>query len=219
GIYPDSATNFASGTQGVPYSQVIQVRVPQDSIIIVGGFPVTATINLIDVTSIGGLPPGLSYTCNPVTCIYVGNSNGCAEIMGTPTAAGYYPLQAVLETNATIFGVPTTQIDTIDYYFIDIAIGIGIAEVNSETELVLNQNVPNPVTDYTQITYYSSKNRIISLTVHDLLGSLVYSSEMEAHKGENFFNLNLSGISSGIYVYSIGNDEVKATKRLVIAKE
>jgi hypothetical protein len=57
GITPDSATNFVAGTVGVAYNQVIQVRAPVDSVIIVGGFPVTAIINFIEVTTLSGLPP------------------------------------------------------------------------------------------------------------------------------------------------------------------
>lgn len=219
GIIPDSATNMLPGVEGVAYSQIMQFKAPIDTVIIVGGFPVTAQIVSIQLTSLSGLPPGLTSSCVPASCIYPGGSNGCAAVTGIPTTAGNYPIVAILTTQVTIFGTPATQIDTIDYYFIDITAGVGIDEIQTNAELVLNQNVPNPVTDHTQITYYSSKDRILSLTIHDLLGSQVLTKKMEAQKGQNIFMLNLSSISSGIYLYSIGNDEVKATKRLVIAKE
>ena len=207
------------GMVGIPYSQIMQFKAPVDTVILVGGFPVTAQIVSMQLSSLSGLPPGLTSACVPSSCIYPGGSNGCAAITGTPTTAGNYSIVAIIITQVTIFGAPATQIDTVDYYNINISTGVGINEIQTNANLVLDQNVPNPVTDHTQITYYSSKDRILTFAVHDLLGSQVLMKEMEAHKGQNIFMLNLSGISSGIYLYSIGNDEVKATKRLVIAKE
>lgn len=219
GIVPDSATNMLPGVVGVTYNQEMQFKAPVDTVISVGGFPVTAQIVSIELTSLTGMPPGLSSACNPASCVYPGGSNGCALITGMPSTAGTYPITAIVTTSFTIFGTPASQIDTVDYYFINISSGVGIEEINNEADLVLEQNIPNPVIDFTQITFYSSKNRMVIVQVHDLLGSEVYRTEMEAQKGQNIINLNLNGVSSGIYVYSIGNDEVKATKRLVIAKE
>ncbi|MFM7079047.1 MAG: hypothetical protein ACKOYC_04560, partial [Bacteroidota bacterium] len=41
GIYPDSATGLASGVVGVPYTQVIQAKVPVDTVVSINGLPPT----------------------------------------------------------------------------------------------------------------------------------------------------------------------------------
>ena len=53
-----------------------------------------------------GLPPGLSYECNG-SCVFLGNSYNCASITGTPTSAGVYPLNIVLDVVAEyeVFGI------------------------------------------------------------------------------------------------------------------
>jgi len=73
GIYPDSATGLPSGVVGTPYSEVIQAKVFTDTTL--NGLPVV--ISNITITSVSGLPPGLTYSCNPSTCIFPGGSNGC----------------------------------------------------------------------------------------------------------------------------------------------
>ncbi len=68
GIYPDSATGLPAGIVNQPYSEVIQARVLTDTVY--NGFP--AIISNITITGVTGLPPGLTYSCNPSTCVFPG---------------------------------------------------------------------------------------------------------------------------------------------------
>ena len=77
GIFPDSATGLAIGTVGQPYNQVLQIKVPVDTVTTFGGFPLTVPITSIALSSFTGLPPGLTYVCNPTNCVFPGGSNGC----------------------------------------------------------------------------------------------------------------------------------------------
>ncbi len=103
GVYPDSATNFISGTVGVPYVQNITVKVPKDTT----SSSITFCFNRFELTSPStnnyGLPPGLMIgsstpavangTVNGAPSLkFAGNANNCASIYGTPTTAGSYTL-------------------------------------------------------------------------------------------------------------------------------
>ncbi|MFM7903469.1 MAG: hypothetical protein ACKPAD_15980, partial [Bacteroidota bacterium] len=86
GIYPDSATGLSSGVVGTPYTQVIQAKVPVDTVVSINGLPPTnITISNITVTGVTGLPPGLTYSTTPANGIFPGGSNGCMLVSGTPT--------------------------------------------------------------------------------------------------------------------------------------
>ena len=83
-LCPATGAGLPDGTEGVPYSESITVVIPQDS----SGF----TVDSVELLSISGLPPGLTYTCEPPSCTWPGNSFGCFVISGTPTTAGTYTL-------------------------------------------------------------------------------------------------------------------------------
>src|SRR6185369_9269350 len=98
GTYPDSLPH---ATVGNAYSETLQVRVLTDTVIIVLGTPVTATVDSILVESVSGLPSGFSYTCTPSNCHFPGGSNGCVLLQGTaPTIGmvGTYPIVVYITT-------------------------------------------------------------------------------------------------------------------------
>ena len=97
GIYPDSATGFASGCQDQYYEQLITNVVPVDTIVeLIPGFPVTLAFDSIVITDFQGLPSSLTYACATSLggCSFAGGQTGCAIITGTPTLAdvGTHPL-------------------------------------------------------------------------------------------------------------------------------
>jgi len=94
GFHPPAA-QLPSIERGVPYNETIQVNIPGtlDTL----GF--TVTIDSVRVDSIGGLPNGISYTCNQPGCIFNGNSGGCVTFSGTTTdPVGQYDLLPVSVT-------------------------------------------------------------------------------------------------------------------------
>jgi len=112
GIYPDTAIGLASGSQCVPYSEVITLVVPTDTII--------CTIDSVVLTAVSGLPPGLSYQCEPPFCSMPGGTSGCLLISGTPATIGYYPIVAYTVSYLSGFFCPATNFDTINGYNITI---------------------------------------------------------------------------------------------------
>ena len=134
GIFPDSATGLASGVINMPYNQVLQMRIPADTTIIVIIFPVTIPIDSVRLISLTGLPPGLSHSCNPTNCTYLGGTNGCALIDGTPTDTGLFTVTAVVTTYAG--GGQYTQTDTLNYYTIRINSSVGLSEFSPNNFMV-----------------------------------------------------------------------------------
>ncbi len=215
GVYPDSATGLAAGTVNIPYIQVIQLKVPADTVIeILPGFPITITIDSVHLAGFSGLPPGLSYSCSAPNCTFLGGANGCADISGTPTVAGVFPLTAVTVT----YAAGLSQTDTINYYSITIGAASGLNEFSS-TNFEVKQNSPNPFNETSLITYNIPQNGEVEFRLFNMLGKQVYHSIENKNAGVNTIQVDANKFPSGIYMYSVKFDKQVVSKRLVISKK
>ncbi len=235
GIWPDSVTNFISGTVGVPYFQNITIKVSKDT----SAGPLAFCFTRFELSNPGtatnyNLPPGLSMNAGPSLTVASGvikipaQAASCAWIGGTPTTAGTYTLQLRVQA----FGTPklgacatppnynngtAISTQTLTYYIIQInpAVPAGIKEqVNSKT-LSLNAS-PNPANHKTIIKFNVNDVTTARLKVYNLLGEAILDLPIETKIGENSYDLNLDGLSNGMYLYSLNYKNYSETKRLIV---
>lgn len=218
GIHPDSATGFVQGYANQPYSQLVTVVIPQDTVIFSFPVPWDSTV----LVGINGLPNGFTYACwnnsaQPNRCSWRGNTNGCVIITGNPTVAdtGTYPLS--IPTKNYIGGSTLPNNFTITYYKIRINGPTGIQNLNSNSFQV-GDCFPNPFSDKTEINFNSPEVRQVSLKVYNMIGTEVYSFSMRAQKGLNKFTFDRNVLPAGIYIYTVSNGEQNITKRMVISR-
>ena len=218
GIFPDEITNLDEAFVGQAYSTQIDVLTPLDTTYL----GLNVTIINIDLTSITGLPNNFTYTCNPPNCSFPGGTYACAEIYSTsnPTQAdiGYYPLIMTTEAFVDIPLLPNlSQIDTVDYFFIDISNATATLEyLNSSTFKILDV-FPNPVSDNASFQFVHGKREIVSFYVLDILGNIVYEKKINSNYGINKFNIDISKLSSGLYTYCFKNSTNLISKKLVVS--
>ncbi|MCF8277242.1 MAG: T9SS type A sorting domain-containing protein [Flavobacteriales bacterium] len=82
-----------NGMQGVYYDENATFFMPRDFVDAASGQSVT--LNTITVTSVTGMPQGLSYQCDQPGCAYTVTTDpltqrGCVKMCGTPTVPGNY---------------------------------------------------------------------------------------------------------------------------------
>ncbi|WP_459209840.1 LamG-like jellyroll fold domain-containing protein [Aquimarina rhabdastrellae] len=102
---------------------------------------------------------------------------------------------------------------------------------NSETEevvlngvlgLSLEQNIPNPMTDATQISYSIPEDGHVDISLYNVLGQKVYTFVSDTVKGNVLHTVDWNGIaeenvlSSGIYVYKLNYEGQELQRKLVI---
>jgi hypothetical protein len=214
GIYPDSATNFASGTVGVAYTQNITVNVPQDTTVGTPPFVITMPFDSIRMVSMMNLPPGLNYMCSPGNCQWLGNTSGCSGIYGTPTTAGTYNL--TIPIRAYVGGSTTAVKDTIFYYKIVIApAAIGIAE-NTTFNFEVKQNFPNPFSGKTTLRFSVPSDDKVKVCVYNTLGKLISEKKIDAQKGNNEFEIEGKNLAGGLYFYTIEYKGRAITRRMMV---
>ena len=234
GVFPDSTTNLLSGTVGVPYVQNLTAIVPDDT---VSGIRVCFT--RFELSNPSGstnfdLPAGLAIsgpTINTTTANvyqFKAGQTSCAVIYGTPTTAGTYHLKLLVTAygNVQPFGsCPSTpnytggsslSTQNINYYIIVVSPPVGVKEYGKD-KFGLLQNTPNPFSDKTTIKYYVESEDNVTLTVYNALGAIVYQATDKSKMGENSFELNAEGLSSGMYMYSVKYKNIVDTKRLMIS--
>lgn len=244
GVWPDSATNFISGTVGVPYEQNLTLKVPKDTSSSLGlmCFNRFVLSNPTGSTNYS-LPPGLMIgsstsalsngTINGSPSLkFPGNANNCASIYGTPTTPGTYTLSLQVQpyvtpaviSGGTCSGSPNvaggqalTAAQVLNYYIITIAPNnpTGLRDIGND-KMKLSQNFPNPSTLTTDIKFYVEGQDDATIAVYNLLGSAVFIKTIKTSVGENSVTLNTSELAAGTYVYTLKYKGAVATKRMII---
>ena len=107
GIYPDS---LPSACLNQSYSETVTLVIPSDTIFLTFSFDIDSVV-LNDVV---GLPPGMSYDCEPSSCSFPGGSSSCVLVSGAPTVPGTYEVDIittfyVFNFVAGALAIPDTQ--------------------------------------------------------------------------------------------------------------
>jgi hypothetical protein len=87
----------------------------------------------------------------------------------------------------------------------------------------LDQNVPNPASTYTDITFGISntilRGHTVTLTIHDMLGHQVLRAFDGVADGFGYtVRVGLSALPAGIYAYTLSSGSISLSKRMCVIK-
>jgi hypothetical protein len=241
-IWPDTVINLPQATQSIPYSAVLDIKTPSTLLEATGGdssllyvtAPVIGTIfvgdwviDQMELVSISGVPSGLSFGCYEPNCVLPGDILTCAWVDGTvddTVADGVYPIEILVNVYASgdVFGVPYSidLYSELGYYEeipgYKIIVGPPSSTKNIQiSEYSLRQNIPNPSNGQTSIEFITPISQTLGFSVVDILGKQIYNKEINSQFGVNQINLNQE-LDNGVYFYSIYNENIRLTKRMVV---
>ena len=219
GIYPDSATGLDPAYAGTSYNMVVNIKIPTDTVAVVGGNSWPIHVDSVRVLSVSGLPFSFSYACNTPASTWPGGANGCILIQGSPTLSlmGTYPLKVY--TRAYVYNSTLgsqQQDDSVTYYKIVINWPQGIAN-NDGAKFSVLQNTPNPFSGNTEVFYTVPATGKAEFKVFNLLGKAVYGKSVIAEAGVNKLVFNSKDLAPGIYMYSINNGNSAITRRMIVS--
>jgi len=103
----------------------------------------------------------------------------------------------------------------------DTLITVGINNFNTQLpeSLELSQNVPNPFNPETTINYSLFNNGFVSLKIYDIQGKEIESLINENQtRGDYTVRFNGGGKSSGIYFYTLSQEDFSVTKKMLLLK-
>ncbi|MBN3036528.1 MAG: T9SS type A sorting domain-containing protein [Bacteroidales bacterium] len=106
--------------------------------------------------------------------------------------------------------------------FVDIGkyeLGVFPSSVEQQTALdaSVSQNYPNPCTDRTIVYVVLDQSATIGMEVRNTLGQLVYTiPPSEYAPGRNELSIDVNGLGSGIYFYTVSSGKESVTRKMVV---
>lgn len=86
-------------------------------------------------------------------------------------------------------------------------------------ELELFQNVPNPVSDFTAISFYLPNKSEVHLSLHNNLGQeILVIANAQFEEGSHTVDMKTLGIEPGVYFYKLRSGNEKITKQMTVVK-
>ncbi|MGE0568114.1 MAG: T9SS type A sorting domain-containing protein [Bacteroidia bacterium] len=237
GVWPDSLTNFSSGSVGTPYVQNLTVKVPLDTIQTLKFCFNRVVVSTPSNVTNYNLPPGLflgtstsavqNGTVNGAASFkFPGNANNCASIYGTPTTAGTYTLSLKVETYATLQAIGNctpspnvnggTLLNTtyLNYYIITINPPAGINENINASNFNLSA-YPVPAKNSVGISFKVNDVSEAQIELIDVLGESIKHINHKTIVGQNEVTIDLSDVPQGVYFYQVKYKNYQATKKLI----
>ena len=102
---------------------------------------------------------------------------------------------------------------------------LGLSDAsNTPDKFKLNQNYPNPFNPVTTLGYDLPENRLVNITIYDMLGNvinqLVNEVQNSGYKSIQWDATNNQGqpVSAGAYLYTIEAGEFRQTKKMILLK-
>lgn len=191
-----SPNRLADATVGVPYSQVISLLVPKDSVLDIGGTMYNVTVDSAVVLSIENYPPGFAYETNSPNMTWAGGARGCARIYGVATEKDVQTW-AILVKVYTYFKIKgmSNQIEKLDQSTIDFKVVMpsGIEQV----EVFKVSAFPNPAKK--EISFHLPlAKQVNQAKVFDMMGKS-FDMTLELSQEGNYYNLNISTLPEAVY--------------------
>ncbi len=209
GIYPDSATGFVSGCEGMPYEEIITNVVPVDTLVeLIPGFPTTVAFDSIVIVDFQGLPASgnLTYACSSTLggCSFAGGEAGCVVIQGTPDASDVGTHNLAITVDVYVGGIPTASTsEVIDWYSIVIDPASSCTSGLDETGGDQFTLYPNPAE--TSLTLDGINPSASSITITNINGQVV---KMITDIKSDSEEINISQLENGIYFVQIDSGKV-----------
>jgi len=175
-----------------------------------------ATSNVVDVNSGNMYPDELSPLQDASAIFYYNTALtkiGAVKSMKEQSKVVYFGIGLEMVQTVAVRNDIIKQ--TYDWFMA----GVGIAENTSENNPSLSQNMPNPCSQETLISFNLPVKCNVSLQLYDLNGRIVriiLNGEMQA--GNHQVKLITDGLNAGVYYYTMVTQKGKLTKKMVIVR-
>jgi hypothetical protein len=245
GIWPDTIQNLPSCNPGLTYHAELTIKTPSTLIEAAAGDSSMTSFDTLGSTfqiadwpvdsmslvQVSGLPNGLNLNCVSSNCVLAGDLLTCVSVDGTTSdPVGIYPIvilidiytHGILDLGIIQYPIATSLYDatgsyeSITGYEIVVTSSTSVEVINSN-EFTLLQNNPNPSNGNTEIKFNTPISENVTFVVTDMFGKLVYSESIQSVSGMNIVKLT-NPLSAGIYTYSVNNNNMLLSKRMIITQ-
>lgn len=106
-----------------------------------------------------------------------------------------------------------------DNVFVDNVIITGsMVGVNEPVEVPFDITAvyPNPAKDNIMVSYFTNTRTQVQVRLSSITGQLVYTSQYDAHNGNNTLTIDVSQLPKGVYVMSVESSNGVTTKKVIV---
>jgi hypothetical protein len=197
----------------VPYDEVITFMLALE----IEREGTTYTLDSMAVDSVRNVPPGMTYSSSANG--YVPGTAYCSQLSGTPTQSGVFPITFYLQPFVDFGSGPVSLGQFIDDTSVVVTVydPLGIDPQQADQFRIL-PIVPNPFSENTRISFYTTYQDRVSLQVYNILGKLMYEEAQNASSGEQEFEFTGEDLLPGTYFYRVINSRKLYTGKFIKSK-
>ena len=196
---PTDNTPLPNASESSAYSTTIQLSIGTTAFM---GF---ITVTSASLTSVTGLPAGLSYSSNPANGYVAAGSNACLLIDGTPAmgSAGTYTIDANFDVVTSSGPISQAVSWTLQ---VDATGTVGIKTYNASSAFFL---APNPATNELAVSAAFNFGKV---SIIDALGKTVISHDAN---NSTLTKINISDLSKGVYFLQMNDGTRIVTRKFI----
>ena len=237
GVYPfpyDADLNPDGGITDTAclneFFQFVFTLVVSDTITISGTQIPIDSIVLNTEGAISNLPQGIDYTCNPPTCSFAKNTQGCVVVYGKATDASDIG-DHELSISGFLFSPFTPQGAPLQFPNPDLAPGsytLSVAEQGSPSctiwtdvneplsQIESFRNLPNPFSGTTTLEIITKEAGEYTFTLSDLMGRQVATRKLSLVQGLNHWTFDATDLKPGMYIYTLSDGHSRVSRRMIV---
>ena len=95
--------------------------------------------------------------------------------------------------------------------------GIWIDPTGISNEVISGMKIyPNPASDAVNVTFSSEESSNAVLSIMNLMGQMVYTTNVSIQEGYNMVNVPVNQLRAGIYMVNIKSNKGTSTQKLIV---
>lgn len=193
------------------YSEAATILVPEED-------TTGIAIHHLTLIDIDNLPTGLSWVSNAPDNEFMAGEYYCILLEGTPEVVDTFYLKIVIDVYIDWLGQPVLITQMVDSTSLSMVIReeAGVNEIGNNIEIV--GNYPNPFSGWTNISFTSKGNIMVSFEVYSLMGEKIHEQKMGVRQGDNNILYSGEGLGPGTYFYVLRNDNSFISRPMIRIK-
>ncbi len=209
-ICPDSLPN---GMQGIEYNEIITFYMPDSASFSDAGLELVK----IRLDTVENLPSGIQFISAEKE--FYPDSVYCFELIGTPVDTGIFYIKITITPFINILGnaiaLPAQSDST------NIVIRIEAPSTLTtipQQSFSLIPGYPNPFLFTTKIGFHTQNPGKFKLVIYNMLGKQIYQEYLMASEESNYFKFSGENLPTGIYIYTVIENETRLKGKLIKTK-
>ncbi|MDD3331471.1 MAG: T9SS type A sorting domain-containing protein, partial [Bacteroidales bacterium] len=133
-----------------------------------------------------------------------------------PNLTGNYEVTVFIDK---VTGEMDDSNDTLSMEACAIEFGTAVLGYDASANWTMGQNMPNPASAATQITYSIPQEGVIHFTLTTITGQLIHSQDISSAAGSYSLEFDTQHLAGGIYYYSMEYQGQRIVKKMTIQKK